>query len=170
MFVVSRNDAPYTVFGSNGTVDVYQSKTQLIKAIGWRHLRNSLTEIAPDSVAKCVKKEQSGDLFFSDSFYGVRRVVLNAFGEVVSFEAFDAFEPRKSGPEWFSGHRWHKSRWLRYPKTYNERRMNALVYEEDGEVPARFARTGGLADDRDDSKLILQRNWKVFRRKQWRES
>lgn len=171
MVVIPRNEAPYTVFGSNGSVDVYQSKAQLIKAIGWRHLRNSLVEIAPESVAKWVKKGQSDAVLFSDSFYGVRRAVLNAFGEVVSFEVFEAFEPRKNLPEWFSGHRWHKSRCLRYPKTYSERRMNALVYVEDGEVPARYARTGsGLADDRDDSKLVLQRNWKVFRRKQWRES
>jgi hypothetical protein len=170
MFVVPRNDAPYTVFGSNGTVDVYQSKAQLIKAIGWRHLRHSIVEVAPDSVAKWVKKGQYDAVFVPDSYYSVRRVVLNVFGEVVDFAAFEAFEPRKTGPEWFSGHRWRKSRCMRYPKTYNERRMNALVYEEDGEVPARFARTGGLADDRDDSKLILQRNWKVFRRQQWRES
>lgn len=167
MFVVPRNDAPYTLFCSDGRVAVYRTKAQLVKATGWYRLRNTLVVVEADSVGDWLKASQAA-VEFRD---GVSRVVLDAFGCPLGILDFAKLEPRSNMPQRESGRRWRKSRWMRYPKTYSERRMNAVVFEDEGEVAARGARTGkNLADDRDDKKLVIQRNWKSFRRTQWREN
>ena len=170
MIVVPRNNAPYTVFGSDGSVHVYKSKAQVVKAIGWYRLRNCLVDIPPESVVAWLKAEARGESLVHAGFYGIRRVVLDVFGNAVGFEAFQAYEPHSNQPQRSPGSRNRKVCCMRYPKTYSERRMNSAVVEEDGEVRARFARTGkSLADDRSDRKRILQRSWKVFRNQQWRD-
>jgi hypothetical protein len=166
MFVVPRKDGPYTLFCSDGRVAVYANKAQMVRATGWYRLRNTLVNVEPDSVEQWLKAVNEPAEFRTES---VSRIVLDGYGRPLSMADFAKLEPRSNQPQRESGRRWRKSRCMRYPKTYAERRMNSVVFEDDGEVPARGARTGkNLADDRDDKKLVLQRNWKAFRRTQWR--
>ena len=166
MIVVPRNEAPFTVFTSDGSVNIYKSIQQLVKAIGWYRLKHSLDRVDAAELAVWLKLATARE----GGVYDKRRIVLNAFGDTLGLETFAAFEPSSNVPTWFTGRRWHKSRYVRYPKTYTERRMNSVTFEEDGEVAARGARRGkNLPNDWDDRKLILQRSWKVYRHHQWKD-
>jgi hypothetical protein len=168
MVVIPRNNAPFTVFGSDGSVSVFRSKSELVKALGWFTLKYNLAACRPDTVEQW-RKEAAMVSVFAEA--NARLLVLDTFGELVTLVDFARFVPGFTGHRWFSGSRPRRSRCMRYPKTYGERRMNAVTFEDEGEVSARPARKGkGMANTGCDRKLVLQRSWKVFRRNQWRQT
>ena len=59
--------------------------------------------------------------------------------------------------------------WFRHPRTANERRLNALVLAEDGEIGPRAARRPArIPTAWDDLGRHVERNWKRQRKTQWR--
>ena len=187
MYYIPPHETSITLFSSTGGVEVFRTLKEALKALGYRWIaenvgphfrvfRGAYSQFDQER-ERWVRTPQYDDYSF---------VMRDDHGEPVTAESFAVLRPQRSWQSrWSARYSWwhgegpvpgtrcHRGgrHYYRHPRTMNERRLAALVLEEEGEVAPRPQRSANsLPCAWDDFRVAARddRNWKRFRRTQWR--
>ena len=176
MYVIPRSDGPYTLFDRLGNIWVYSTKAQVVKALGgYQALSYLLERNRPASSQQWLASRFPDTLPAFLPYEQTRFLLLNTVGMPVVPDDFIEFARVRrvrvqgdcgvpyDGSKCRTGDGWRRMR------TTAERRLNALVVFEDGEVVARPCRRGrNLPQSRDLVARSFSKNWKRYRKTQYR--
>ncbi len=180
-------ESAVTLFSRNGEVEVFRTFKAALKALGHDWIAK---HVGPHfRVFRCVLRTfdtQRECWVPTPDYDSYDYVMRDDHGEAVTAESFAFLCPQRSWQSrwsarysWWNGEgpvpgtRCHRGgrHYYRHPRTMNERRQAALVLEEEGEVAPRPQRSSNsLPCAWDDFRVAARddRNWKRFRRAQWR--
>ncbi len=187
MHQVPPYESAVTLFSRDGEVEVFKSMKAALKALGLRWIEDN---VGPHfRVFRYVERrfDTQRALWVADPLYDNYRYILrNDQGEPVTAADFAVFRRQRpwrgswalryaqwngEGPVPGTRCRRGGRHYYRHPRTMHERRQAALVLEEEGEVAPRPHRSANsLPCAWDDFRVAARddRNWKRFRRTQWR--
>jgi hypothetical protein len=169
-----------TLHERGGSVRLFDSLSEAIVSLGIYWLRDNLSTPStfdwrdnpfPDKPAAVLKDEHSLEVSLDE----IDSIVLPPYLRSSAREGRDEDEHalyRGRGPV-IGTRKWRgRGHWIRRPRTTHERRLAALVLEEEGEVaprPNRGAKTLPSAWDDIPVGSLALRNWKRYRSTQWKD-
>jgi hypothetical protein len=181
MVVIPAYQTAVTLFGRDGSVCVFPSKQAARRALGLPWIQEN---VGRNFRVFSHTSNLGGKIFERHAVYvDYPYVMRDDFGGILTAEDFAT--PSPWHPDWsiyrrypfWNGEgpvpglfRWHSGHYFRHPKTLNERRL-AIAMADLGEVPPRARRNHrNLVTANDDLRISARkiRNWKRYRRTQWR--
>lgn len=170
MYVIPPTNSAITLFGPNGKGQIFASKFAALKALGWPWIRDALTsrEFRMDGKGRLMgycpytfKSESGEELTFAD-FYTAWRPAARPLKN--TWRSWNGEGPVPSTGRLGGG------RYFRRPKTIAAKRQS-VVLSEYGEPPIRAKRSTSLLPSAWDDypiSAMSDRNWKRFRKHQWK--
>ncbi len=181
MVVIPAYQTAVTIFGRDGSVRVFPSKQSARRDLGLSWIRKN---VGPNFQVFSHTSNLGGKVFERHAVYIDHPYVMrDGFGGTLTAENFTISSPRRSSwslyrrCRFWNGEgpvpglfRWHGGHYFRRPQTLNDRR-HAIALTDDGEVPPRARRNQrNLVNANDDLRIGARdiRNWKRYRRTQWK--
>lgn len=184
MYVVKQYESPITVFCVEGGAWHYKSKKALLDEVGYRWIMNNVGEHFTEFAGWASRYTEAGWVCGEPTYRGAKYIIRDDEGNSVTHGEFAAliakrrkiYWPRVMWEQWNGegtvpgvGRR-RGGHYFRRLKTTNERRWSIPVVE-DGEPAPRARRSHkNLPNAWDDYQISSRadRNWKRFRKTQWK--
>lgn len=181
MVVIPAYQTAVTLFGRDGSVRVFPSKQAARRKLGLSWIREN---VGRDFRVFSHTSNLGGKVFERSAVYiDYPYVMRDDFGDILTAEDFATPLPWLTGWSIYRRYRfwngegpvpgvfrWRSGHYFRRPQTLNERRQ-AVALVGEGEVPPRARRNQrNLVNANDDLRIGARdiRNWKRYRRTQWK--
>jgi hypothetical protein len=177
MHIIKAYEPSVTLFAVDGEVRVFRSKADALRQLGYRWICEHVRE---DFVvfSYVERKLVARDVWSSHPFYHRAHYVMrDDAGAKVTASDFAELRAARRLPYWLQRwngvgpvpyvHRPTQGHYYRRPQTLNERKLAQAL---DGEPAPRAGRATVVPSDWDDRCVASrrERNWKKFRRTQWK--